>query len=246
MKIQLVFVYKTNHDSSLWFPLQHLLNISRVILLRNTYRKYNSDAIELGEPLYFIIWLPFTAYFHISMIGNMIVQDDANKIKFFGENYHTAPRSEWMYSLDSWFCNHFWVIPNWTWLKIVWVGIAKVELKIRLFTLLVRWIYLLFIFAWSFTIKSSIESKLYCAMCITQWLIVMFHFGTIRFGTYFIVMIIPIIILLLILKCWKDSSLNEIVGDLNAGNSNENLGKLIFQYLHSLYLACLIKYIKII
>ena len=169
------------------------------------------DAIEFGQSMYLFIWIPFTIYFHISMMGNMILDDNEYKIKYFGDDYHTEQRSKWMNVLNILFCNFIWVTPIWAWLKALWVGIAKAELKVRLLDLLVRWIYLFALFWLSFTIRHSLGSKLYCIFCISQWLIVLFEYGVIRFGTFFIVMIIPITFLIWTLKWWKDIIIFKII-----------------------------------
>ena len=173
-------------------------------MILSTNCKCNSDALEFGQHLYLLIWFPFTAYFHISMIGNMIVEDDEYKAKFFGGNCQNIHRSKLICTLNIIFCNYLWVIPAWEWLKTLWAEIAKAELKVRLLDLLVRWIYLSVLFSWSFTIKHSLESKLYCFLCISQWLIILFEFGVFRFGAFYIMMIIPITLLVLVLKCWID------------------------------------------
>ena len=181
---------------------------------------------SLGDPhsVYLLVCIPFTVYFHIALIGNMIIEDGTNKEKFFGSNCQGIQRRQWIAKINKVLWNNFIVNPCWVWLKAICSIVAKIEFKVRPIALFLRGVYLLALLLWSMWITSSFNSRLYCFLWITQWLIASFSYGVIRFGTFYMVMIVPIVVLIVICKCLNDSSLNQTNGDFNLNNPIEDPG----------------------
>ena len=181
---------------------------------------------SLGDPhsVYLLLCIPFTVYFHIALIGNMIVEDGINKEKFFGSNFQGIQRRPWIVKINRVFWNHFIVNPCWVWFKTICSIIARIEVKVRPIALVLRGIYLLGLLLWVMWVTSTFDTRLYCFLWITQWMIASFSYGIIRFGTFYMVMIIPIVAIILICKCLNDSSFSQASSDLGLNSPNEDSG----------------------